>query len=123
MRTNELMLYKNMEYGEILQDMTFLMENFHNEYYNREDLRSLFFECMNAVSYTHLVSERLLPGIPEAIRAYNIRYSKKAILDRSAAGIRNHTLMVNLPEGAKSAKESLEYILPELVHVVEMLSL
>ena len=64
------------------------------------------------------VSERLLPGIPEAIRAYNIRYSKKAILDRSAAGIRNHTLMVNLPEGAKSAKESLEYILPELVHVV-----
>ena len=69
------------------------------------------------------VSERLLPGIPEAIRAYNIRYSKKASLDRSAAGIRNHTLMVNLPEGAKSAKESLEYILPELVHVVEMLSL
>lgn len=69
------------------------------------------------------VSERLLPGIPEAIRAYNIRYSKKAILDRSAAGIRNHTLMVNLPEGAKSAMESLEYILPELVHVVEMLSL
>ena len=68
------------------------------------------------------VSERLLPGIPEAIRAYNIRYSKKAILDRSAAGIRKHTLMVNLPEGAKSAKESLEYILPELVHVVEMLS-
>ena len=56
MRTNELMLYKNMEYGEILQDMTFLMGNFHNEYYNREDLRSLFFECMNApVSYTHLL--------------------------------------------------------------------
>ena len=27
MRTNELMLYKNMEYGEILKDMTFLIEN------------------------------------------------------------------------------------------------
>ena len=26
MRTNELMLYKNMDYGDILQDMTFLME-------------------------------------------------------------------------------------------------
>ncbi len=49
MRTNELILYKNMEYGDILQDMTFLMENFHNDYYNREDLRSLFFECMNAL--------------------------------------------------------------------------
>ena len=41
------MLYKNMEYGEILQDMTFLMENYNNEYYNREDLRSLLFECIN----------------------------------------------------------------------------
>ena len=47
MHTNELMLYKNMEYGEILQDMTFLMENYNNEYYNREDLRSLLFECIN----------------------------------------------------------------------------
>jgi len=41
MRTNELMLYKNMEYGEILSDMTFLMENYDNDFYNLEDLRSL----------------------------------------------------------------------------------
>lgn len=47
MRTNELMLYKNMEHGDILLDMTFLMENYENEYYNREDLRSLLFECVN----------------------------------------------------------------------------
>ena len=47
MRTNELMLYKNMEYGELLKDMTFLMDNHGNEYYNREDLRSLLFECIN----------------------------------------------------------------------------
>lgn len=49
MRTNELVLYKNMEYGNILHDMTFLMENYNNEYYNREDLRNLVFECMNAL--------------------------------------------------------------------------
>lgn len=49
MRTNELMLYKNMEYGEILSDMTFLMENYDNDFYNREDLRSLLFECVNAL--------------------------------------------------------------------------
>lgn len=49
MRTNELMLYKNMEYGKILYDMTFLMENYSNEYYNREDLRSLLFECINQI--------------------------------------------------------------------------
>lgn len=68
------------------------------------------------------ISDRLLPGIPEAVRAYNLRYSKRAILDRSAAGIRKNTLLVNLPGKVKAAKESLEYILPELVHVVEMVS-
>lgn len=47
MRTNELMLYKNMDYGDILQDMTFLMENYGNEFYNKEDLRSLLFETVN----------------------------------------------------------------------------
>ena len=49
MRTNELMLYKNMEYGELLRDMTFLMENYENEYYNKEDLKSLLFECINRI--------------------------------------------------------------------------
>ena len=39
MRTNELILYKDMEDGELLQDMTFLMENYNNEYYNEDDMR------------------------------------------------------------------------------------
>lgn len=68
-------------------------------------------------------ADRLLPGIPEALRAYNIRYSKKVILDRSAAGIRRKTLIINLPESAKMAKEDIEYILPEVVQVVETMTL
>ena len=68
-------------------------------------------------------ADRLLPGIPEALRAYNIRYSKKIILDRSAAGIRKKTLIINLPESAKISKEDMEYILPEVVQVVETMSL
>lgn len=47
MRTNQLMLYKNMEHGELLQDMTFLMENCENEYYNQEDMVGLLYECLN----------------------------------------------------------------------------
>ena len=47
MRTNQLMLYKHMEHGELLQDMTFLMENCDNEYYNKEDMVSLLYECIN----------------------------------------------------------------------------
>ena len=49
MRTNQLMLYKNMEHEELLQDMTFLMENCENEYYNKEDLVSLLYECLNTL--------------------------------------------------------------------------
>lgn len=64
-----------------------------------------------------------LPGIPEALRAYNLRHTKKVILDRSEAGIRKKTLMINLPESAKMAKEDLEYILPEVVQVVDTFSL
>ena len=68
-------------------------------------------------------AERLLPGIPEALRAYNIRHSKKAILDRSAAGVRKKTVLINLPESAKTAKEDMEYILPEVVQAVDTLNL
>lgn len=67
-------------------------------------------------------AERLLPGIPEAVRAYNVRYSKKVILDRSAAGIRNKTVLVNLPDSVRLAKEGVEYILPELMQTVELLN-
>ena len=47
MRTKELMLYKHMEHEELLRDMTFLMENCDSEYYNKEDMAGLFFECVN----------------------------------------------------------------------------
>lgn len=49
MHTNELMIYRNLDYGKILQDMTFLIEHEGSGYYNQEDLRTLFFECVNGI--------------------------------------------------------------------------
>ena len=49
MRTNELMLYKHMEEGQILQDMTFLMENYQNDYYNMEDMKGLLYDAVNEI--------------------------------------------------------------------------
>lgn len=49
MRTKELILYKHMEDGQTLNDMTFLMEQYHNDYYNRDDLKSLLFEVVNDI--------------------------------------------------------------------------
>ena len=47
MRTKELMLYNHMEHEELLRDMTFLMENCDSDYYNKEDMAGLLFECVN----------------------------------------------------------------------------
>ncbi len=49
MRINELILYKNMEEGQLLQDMVFLMEEYQNEYYNQEDLTALLADVVNGL--------------------------------------------------------------------------
>ncbi len=49
MRIHELIIYKNLEQEQILNDMAFLMENYDNEYYNQEDLKSLLFECTGSI--------------------------------------------------------------------------
>ena len=65
--------------------------------------------------------ERPVPGIPEAIRAYSMTITKRAMLSRAAAGIRKNTLIINLPGSPKAVRESLEYILQELKHGLEIL--
>lgn len=47
MRTSELMLYKHMEDEKILMDMSFLMDHFQDDYYNKEDIKGLLFETVH----------------------------------------------------------------------------
>ena len=49
MRENELIVYKNFEDGELLQDMVWLMENYSSDYYNKEDKASLFYDCIHGL--------------------------------------------------------------------------
>ena len=48
--------------------------------------------------------------------------TKRAMLSRAEAGIRGRTLIVNLPGSPKACRESLEYILPELKHGINILT-
>lgn len=66
------------------------------------------------------IVDRPILGIPEAMRAYTMTLTKRAMLNRSAAGIRGDVLIVNLPGKAGAVKQSLEYLLPEIVHAVEL---
>jgi molybdenum cofactor synthesis domain-containing protein len=78
-------------------------------------------DCMPEV--TMEVAERLVPGIPEAMRMLSMQYTKRAMLSRSVCGIRGNTLILNLPGSPKAARENLESVLPALSHGLDMLSL
>ncbi len=67
------------------------------------------------------VSDRDVPGIPEAMRALSLSVTPRAMLSRAAAGIRKRTLIVNLPGSPKAVRECLEYILPPLCHGLAIL--
>lgn len=67
------------------------------------------------------VVHRLTPGIVEAMRAYSLTITPKAMLSRSVAGIRNQCLIINLPGSPKAVKENLEVLLPALLHGLDIL--
>ena len=60
-------------------------------------------------------------GISEAIRAYSMTITKRAMLSRAVSVIRDATLIINLPGSPKAVKESLEYIINELDHGLKIL--
>jgi len=70
---------------------------------------------------TLTVAHRLVPGIPEAMRAAGLAKTPHAILSRGVAVTRGCTLIINLPGSPKGARESLEAVLPALPHALEKL--
>jgi len=70
---------------------------------------------------TLAVATKNAPGIAEAMRAYSLSITKRAMLSRAASVIRNRTLIVNMPGSPKAVKESLEFILDSLKHGLDIL--
>lgn len=71
---------------------------------------------------TEDVIERRVPGIPEAMRAFSLTITKRAMLSRATAGIRKRTLIINLPGSPKAVRESLEVVMDSLGHGIEILT-
>jgi molybdenum cofactor synthesis domain-containing protein len=81
------------------------------------------FSCRDRTPEATLaIAERVVPGIPEAMRMQAMGITKRAMLSRAAAAIRGKTLIVNLPGSPKAVRENLEFIMGELKHGLDILT-
>lgn len=70
---------------------------------------------------TEAVCNKLLPGFGELMRATSLKFVPTAILSRQTAGIRNKTLIVNLPGKPKSIRQCLDAVFPAIPYCIDLL--
>jgi molybdenum cofactor synthesis domain-containing protein len=71
---------------------------------------------------TCAVIDREAPGIAEAIRADARTRTPHALLSRGVAGLRGHTLIVNLPGSPGGCRDGFAVLRPALEHGVKLAS-
>tara|TARA_Y100000590_G_scaffold441111_1_gene567337 strand:- start:171 stop:716 length:546 start_codon:yes stop_codon:yes gene_type:complete len=71
---------------------------------------------------TLTVIEREAPGLMEAVRAASLSITPYAMLSRAVAGIRGHSLIINLPGNPKAVNEALTVLATALPHALDLIS-
>src|SRR5215218_9200219 len=70
---------------------------------------------------TRKLLEKEVIGISEALRMHGQKRTPLSMLSRGAAGVRGKTVIVNLPGSTKAVSESLDALIPGILHASKML--
>ncbi|GAB6261284.1 molybdopterin adenylyltransferase [Photobacterium sp. R1] len=70
---------------------------------------------------TEAVCDRMMPGFGELMRAESLKFVPTAILSRQTAGLRDDTLIVNLPGKPKSIRECLDAVFPAIPYCIDLM--
>jgi len=68
---------------------------------------------------TRAVLEKELPGFGEVMRMHSYEKVKTAILSRSTAGVRGHSLIINLPGRPRAISECLPLLAPAIAEAID----
>jgi len=71
---------------------------------------------------TRAVCSKLIEGIPERMRSEGMASTSNAILSRGVCGVRDRTLILNLPGSPTGASESLLAVIEILPHALDLLA-
>jgi molybdopterin adenylyltransferase len=69
---------------------------------------------------THAVCEKMLEGFGELMRSVSLQYVPTAILSRQTAGIRNRSLIVNLPGKPTAIAQCLDAVFPAIPYCIDL---
>jgi molybdopterin adenylyltransferase len=70
---------------------------------------------------TEAVCHKMMPGFGELMRQVSLQYVPTAILSRQTAGIRDKTLIINLPGKPKSIRECLDAVFPAVPYCIDLI--
>ena len=70
---------------------------------------------------TESVCQKMMPGFGELMRQESLKYVPTAILSRQTAGIRNHTLILNLPGKPKAIRQCLDAVFPAIPYCIDLI--
>ncbi|MDH5598352.1 MAG: molybdopterin adenylyltransferase [Cyclobacteriaceae bacterium] len=70
---------------------------------------------------TEAVCNKMMPGFGELMRQVSLQYVPTAILSRQTAGIRNKTLIINLPGKPKAIRQCLDAVFPAVPYCIDLI--